>query len=126
MREGRFRRAYLGIAGGSRPLPPILARDLGRAAGVEVVEVVAGSPAEAAGLRPEDLIVAVDGGAVETVDDVQRLMVGDRIGSTVHVELLREGRRVELTLVPVELEGPRPPEPPQASHRNRNGSATEV
>ena len=104
MREGRFRRAYLGIAGGSRPLPPILARDLGRAAGVEIVEVVAGSPAEAAGLRPEDLIVAVDGGAVETVDDVQRLMVGDRIGSTVHVELLREGRRVELTLVPVELE----------------------
>jgi len=104
MREGRFRRAYLGIAGGSRPLPPILARDLGRAAGVEIVEVVGGSPAEAAGLRPEDLIVAVDGGAVETVDDVQRLMVGDRIGSTVHVELLREGRRVELTLVPVELE----------------------
>jgi serine protease Do len=104
MSEGRFRRAYLGIAGGSRPLPPIVARELGRGAGVEVVDVVSGSPAAAAGLRPEDLIVAVEGNAVETVDDVQRLMVGDRIGSTVSVDLLREGRRLELQLVPVELE----------------------
>jgi serine protease Do len=103
MSEGRFRRAYLGIAGGSRPLPPLVARELGRASGVEVVEVVSGSPAAAAGLRPEDLIVAVDADPVETVDDVQRLMVGDRIGSTVRVELLREGRRLELSLVPVEL-----------------------
>ena len=61
MTEGRFRRAYLGIAGGPRPLPPRLARELGRASGVEVVEVVEGSPAAAAGLRPEDLIVDVDG-----------------------------------------------------------------
>ena len=45
MRDGRFTRAYIGIAGGSRPLPPRLARELGRTAGVEVVEVVAGSPA---------------------------------------------------------------------------------
>ena len=57
MRDGRFTRAYIGIAGGSRPLPPRLARELGRTAGVEVVEVVAGSPAATAGLRPEDLIV---------------------------------------------------------------------
>ena len=59
MREGRFTRAYIGIAGGSRPLPPRLARELGRAACVEVVEVVEGSPAAKAGLRPEDLIVSV-------------------------------------------------------------------
>ena len=39
MTEGRFRRAYLGIAGGSRPLPPRLARRLGRGSGVEVVQV---------------------------------------------------------------------------------------
>jgi S1-C subfamily serine protease len=104
MSEGRFRRAYLGIAGGTRPLPPRLARELQRTAGVEVVEVVAGSPAALAGLRAEDLIVAVDGDAVETVDDVQKLMVGDRIGSTVRVAVLREGRRVDLDLVPAELE----------------------
>jgi S1-C subfamily serine protease len=103
MSDGRFRRAYLGIAGGTRPLPPRLARELGRRAGVEVVEVVPGSPAASAGLRPEDLIVAVDGELVEKVDDVQRLMVGDRIGETVALDVLREGRRIELRLVPVEL-----------------------
>jgi S1-C subfamily serine protease len=104
MSEGRFRRAYLGIAGGTRPLPPRLARDLGRSAGVEVVEVVAGSPADAAGLRPEDLIVAVGDAPVERVDDVQRLMVGDRIGRAVALDVLRSGRRLTLELVPIELE----------------------
>ncbi len=59
MTEGRVRRAYLGIAGGTRPLPPRFARELGRPACVEVVEVADGSPAEHAGLRPEDLIVAL-------------------------------------------------------------------
>jgi S1-C subfamily serine protease len=103
MTEGRVRRAYLGIGGGSRPLPPRLARELGREAGIEVVEIVPGSPAAAAGLRTEDLIVAVDGNAVARVDELQRLMVGDRIGSTVVLDVLRGGRRIELHLVPVEL-----------------------
>src|SRR6476620_2394398 len=103
MAEGRFRRAYLGIAGGTRPLPPRLARSLGREAGVEVVEVVPGSPAADGGLRAADLIVAVDGEHVEKVDDVQRLMVDDLIGTKVALDVLREGRRVELRLVPVEL-----------------------
>src|SRR5881396_2950198 len=58
MTEGRFRRAYLGIAGGPRPLPPRLATELGRRECVEVVNVVEGSPSAAAGLRPEDMIVA--------------------------------------------------------------------
>jgi S1-C subfamily serine protease len=104
MSEGRFRRAYLGIGGGSRPLPPRLARERGQATGVEVVDVAPGSPAAAAGLRPEDLIVAVDGRPVADVGEVQRLMVGDRIGATVAVEVIRGGRPVELRLVPAELE----------------------
>ena len=103
MTEGRVRRAYLGFGGGSRPLPPRLARELGRDAGIEVVEIVPDSPAAAAGLRAEDLIVAVDGTAVARVDELQRLMVGDRIGSTVVLDVLRGGRRIELRLVPVEL-----------------------
>ena len=81
MTDGRFRRAYLGIAGGARPLPPRLARSVGREAGVEVVQVVEGSPAAAAGLRPEDLIVELDGAPVTGVDDIQRLMVVERIGA---------------------------------------------
>jgi serine protease Do len=103
MTEGRFRRAYLGIAGGTRPLPPRLAVQLKRASGVEVVEVVEGSPAAEAGLRPEDLIVELNGTPVETVDDIQRVMVGDLIGAHVHARVLREGSERELELVPVEL-----------------------
>ena len=91
MRDGRFARAYLGIAGGSRPLPPRLARELGRNACVEVVEVVDGSPAAKAGLRPEDLIVDVGGTPVEGVDDLQRLMAGELIGSRVPATVVREG-----------------------------------
>jgi S1-C subfamily serine protease len=104
MTEGRFRRAYLGIAGGPRPLPPRLARRLGRDSGVEVVQVVEGSPAAAAGLRPEDLIVELDGAPVVDVADIQRLMVVEKIGATVPVRVLREGRDVELSLVPAELD----------------------
>jgi serine protease Do len=104
MTEGRFRRAYLGIAGGSRPLPPKLARELGRAACVEVVEVVEGSPAARAGLRPEDLIVDVSGTAVEGVDDLQRLMAGELIGEPVTATTVRDGRVMSVELVPVELE----------------------
>src|ERR671925_1606283 len=54
MSEGRVRRAYLGIAGGPRPLPPRAARQVGRDRGLEVVQVVPGSPADRAGIRRED------------------------------------------------------------------------
>jgi serine protease Do len=103
MSEGRFRRAYIGIAGDARPLPPRLAAALGRQRGIEVVQVVEGSPADRAGLRAEDLIVEVDGAAVAGVDDLQRLMAGDLIGRTVPARLLRQGREVTVELVPDEL-----------------------
>jgi len=105
MTEGRFRRAYLGIAGGPRPLPPRLARELGQDSGVEVVQVVEDSPAAAAGLRPEDLIVSMDDVRIDSVDKLHRLMVSDAIGRTIRVGLIREGRRLEVELVPSELEG---------------------
>src|SRR5216684_2080913 len=87
MTEGRFRRAYLGIAGGPRPLPPKLARTLGRHAGVEVVEVVEGSPAAQGGLRAEDLIVTVDDQPIDGVNDLHRLMVGDVIGQPIELDV---------------------------------------
>jgi serine protease Do len=104
MTEGRFRRAYLGIAGGPRPLPPRLARQLGRVSGVEVVQVVEGGPADRAGLRPEDLIVALDGTAIEGMDDLQRVVVNELIGRSVRATIVREGRELELELVPAELD----------------------
>jgi serine protease Do len=105
MTEGRFRRAYLGIAGGPRPLPPRLARELGRKSGVEVVQVVEGGPADRAGMRPEDLIVELDGSAIEGMDDLQRVVVNELIGRSVPMTVVREGREQELELVPVELDG---------------------
>jgi S1-C subfamily serine protease len=105
MTEGRFRRAYLGVAGGPRPLPPRLVRALRQESGVEVVQVVPESPAERAGLRPEDLIVAVDGLPITTVDELHKLMVSDAIDRTVQMTVVRNGRVVDVELVPVELEG---------------------
>jgi S1-C subfamily serine protease len=105
MREGRFRRAFFGIAGGRRPLPPRVAQALDRAAGLEVVEVIAGSPAARAGIRHEDLLVEVDGKPVADAGDLQRLMVTEAIGRPVGVRVFRGGELIELTLVPVELEG---------------------
>jgi S1-C subfamily serine protease len=104
MREGRVRRAYLGIAGGPRPLPPSARVEGGTESCVEVVEVVRDSPAADAGIRPEDLILAVNGTEVTRVEDLQRLMVAELIGTPIPVRLLRQGSRLELDLVPAELE----------------------
>jgi S1-C subfamily serine protease len=103
MSEGRFRRAYLGLGGGERKLPPRFARQLGRDGCVEVVEVVEGAPADAAGLRPGDLIVAVDGEPVQDMNALQRLMVGERIGTRVTFSIARLSRLLEVVVTPAEL-----------------------
>jgi serine protease Do len=103
MTEGRVRRAYLGIAGGPRPLPPRARTELGRSAAVEVVEVMPDSPADRAGLRPEDMIVALAGEPVADVVDLQRLMDAELIGSRLEALVLRGGRELSLEIVPVEL-----------------------
>jgi S1-C subfamily serine protease len=104
MADGRVRRAYLGIAGGPRPLPPQARTSESGSSCIEVVEVVAGSPADRAGIRPEDLILSVNGVTTRRVEDLQRLMVAELIGAPVAVRLLRAGRPLELELVPAELE----------------------
>jgi serine protease Do len=103
MTEGRFRRAYLGIGGQQRPLPPRPARELGRRGCVEVGEVVDGAPAALAGVRPGDLIVAVDGRAVETMGELQRLLVSERIGASVTFTVARVDRVLDVVVVPHEL-----------------------
>ncbi|HXM58384.1 MAG TPA: trypsin-like peptidase domain-containing protein [Candidatus Dormibacteraeota bacterium] len=101
--EGRVRRGYLGIAGGTQPLPPAAADTLGRKGAIGVMEVVEGSPAAKAGLRPGDLIVGVGGQPVLRAGDLQGLMIGAAAGHPLEVEILRDGRLVRLTAVPVEL-----------------------
>jgi S1-C subfamily serine protease len=103
MRNGRVRRAYLGIAGGTRPLPPPIAERLGRKAGVEVHEVVSGSPAAGGKLRAGDVIVSVGGVGVSKAGDLQRLMVEARIGARLPLTVLRDEQLLDLDVVPVEL-----------------------
>ena len=103
MTHGRVRRAYLGVAGGPRPLPPRLVDRLGRRRGLEVVSVVGGSPAALAGLRPEDLVVEMDGAPVEGVGDLQRLMTHERIGTAVPVVVVRNGKEMTVDVRPTEL-----------------------
>jgi S1-C subfamily serine protease len=104
MRDGRVRRAYIGVAGGPRPVPPQARAAAGSATCVEVVEIVDGSPAGRAGLRPEDLILAVNEQAITSVEDLQRLLGADLIGVAVTMRVLRAGRTVDVELVPAELE----------------------
>jgi serine protease Do len=103
MADGRVRRAWLGVAVGPRPLPPRVAGRLGRGSAVEVIEVVDGSPADLAGLHPEDLLVELDGIRLAGADDLQRMMTAERIGTAVKATVVREGELRAITLTPGEL-----------------------
>jgi S1-C subfamily serine protease len=103
LHEGRVRRAFLGIVGGTRPLPHKLADQIGRRWALEVVELLDGSPAAVAGLRPGDLIVELDGERVEGVGDLQRLLTGRLIGRPIEVRIARDGRLIHIELTPIEL-----------------------
>jgi len=103
MTEGRVRRAYIGIAGGPRPLPPRARERHDMRTAVEVVSVMEGTPADSAGLRPEDMIVSIGGSPTASVDELQRLMVAELIGKPVAVEVVRDGRTLSLQLTPAEM-----------------------
>jgi S1-C subfamily serine protease len=103
--EGRVRRAQIGVAVAPRPLPPAVAERLGRTRAIEIVQVVEGGAADRAGVRVGDLLLAVDGVAVEDATDLQRLMIDERIGRDVIFALLRAGHERLVTVVPAELVG---------------------
>jgi S1-C subfamily serine protease len=103
MSSGRVRRAYVGIAGGPRPLPPTVARATGRSGGIEIVEVMPGSAADLAGLRPEDIIVSADGQPLARPEELQRRMLEDAIGRPLRLEVVRNGALVDVEVVPLEL-----------------------
>jgi S1-C subfamily serine protease len=103
MREGRVRRAHLGVAVAPRALAPIAASRLGRRQAVQILEVLDGGPADRAGLVRGDLLVAIDGVPVTDATDLQRLMLAERIGRPLTATVLRHGAERGLTLVPDEL-----------------------
>jgi S1-C subfamily serine protease len=101
--HGRVRRAELGLTGGGRALPPRMADRLGRRRGVEVTGVVAGGPAALAGMRPEDIVVALGGHPVQAISDMQRLLTGEVAGHTLDAEVVRGGDLLVLPVVPRSL-----------------------
>ena len=103
MQGRRVRRAYLGVAGGARPLPPRVAARLGRDRAIEVVEVIEGSPAARAGIVPEDLLVDASGEHLRSVEDLQRLMTEDLIGREIELTVVRGGEERRIAITPREL-----------------------
>lgn len=103
MTDGRVRRGYLGVAGSPRPVPPRHRERWGEAPGVGVAEVVPGSPAEQAGVRPGDLVLAVGERRLTGVADLQDALEGDQVGARLVLTLLRDGYERQLVVVPTEL-----------------------
>jgi S1-C subfamily serine protease len=103
IRDGRVRRAYLGIVGAGRPLAARRATQVGQDRGVGVADVLAGSPAAAAGLRPTDTVLSIGEHATRDTGDLQRAMVADVIGAPMPLRVLRDDDVVLLEVVPTEL-----------------------
>jgi S1-C subfamily serine protease len=103
MTHGRVRRAWLGLAGAQSPLPPPLVAKLGRRSGLRVAQVIAGSPADQAGLRVGDIVVAVGGEDIVSSTAIQRHMVEHVIGRRLEITVWRNGALVDVIAVPREL-----------------------
>jgi S1-C subfamily serine protease len=101
--HGRVRRAFLGLVGVPAPLPDPVAQRTGQRAGVRVVEVVSGGPAERAGLHARDLVLTVGRQQVTDAQGIQRQMLAEAIGVPLPVTVLRHGAMVDVFAVPTEL-----------------------
>ena len=104
IRHGYVRRAYIGVAGQTAPIP----RRHAVTAGVEnkmgalVMQIEPDGPAAQAGLVPGDVVIKLDGVAINGVDDLIRVLDRDRIGRTLRMDVLRLGRLREIDIHPVE------------------------
>jgi S1-C subfamily serine protease len=104
IRDGRVRRSYIGVVGQTIALTRRHAQRFHLAAqgGALVTDVTPSSPAERAGLRPRDIIIAIDGGVVGSVDDLQRQLTEDLIGRDAELSILRGGVQQTLRVRPAE------------------------
>ena len=103
MRDGRVRRAYLGLVTVPAPLAAPWQERIGRASGLRVAEVVPGGPASRAGLRPGDLLLSAAGKPVAVAQDLQRLMFAEAIGKPLAITVMRNGALVDVIAEPAEL-----------------------
>ena len=104
IRDGRIRRSYIGVAGQNVPLHRRVVRfyNLPLETGVLVVSVEKNSPAERAGLREGDLIVAFNGHPIGSVHDLHKILVGEQIGVSARLTAIRHTEKLELPILPAE------------------------
>jgi len=103
MHDGRVRRAYLGLVTSPAPVPAPWVERMGTRTGLRVVEVVTGSPADASGMRPGDVVLAVDVTPLGDAQSLQRLLFEDAIGARMEITVLRNGALVDVVAEPSEL-----------------------
>lgn len=101
---GRVRRGWIGVAGQTIPLSRrrVQVSHLTAASAVLVTDLIAGGPAQRAGIRPRDIILSVGDVVLTGVDDMQRALGGDCIDRPTCVMLLRDGVQLSLSLTPTE------------------------
>ena len=103
--DGRVRRAYLGLVSTPAPLPGPLAERTGRRRGLRIVDVVPGSPADHAGLKPGDLVLEAGRRPVADAQSLQRLLFAEAIGVPLPMTVFRRGAMVDVITAPTELTG---------------------
>src|SRR4051795_13375995 len=105
VRDGRVRRAYLGLVSSPGPLPAELATRTGQRRGLQILEVISGSPADRAGFKAGDLVLEAGRAAGASGQSPQRLLFADAIGQPLPVTVVRRGAMVDVITVPSELTG---------------------
>ena len=104
MRDGRVRRAFLGLVSTPAPLPAGLAERIGQRQSLRIVDVVKGGPADRAGLKAGDLVLSAGRAPVAAAESLQRLLFEDAIGAPLPLTVLRNGAMVDVIAVPIELD----------------------
>lgn len=104
LRDGRVRRAVLGISAQTAPIPRrlVVEHGLPGKSGVVISEVQPASPADQAGLRPGDIIIDFGGVTIHSVDALHRQLTEERINQTVPLRILRQGSPRRVIIAPVE------------------------
>ena len=105
---GHVRRARIGVGGQNVSLPRLAVRAhrLIQPSGVLITTVEGGSPAARAGLQVGDIIVAFDEEPVHGIDDLHRLLTGERIGAATTVTAVRKAERLVLAITAAEVAQP--------------------
>ena len=107
IRDGRIRRSYIGVAGQNVPLHRRVIRfyNLSLETGVLVVSVEKDSPAQRAGLREGDVLIAFNKRPIGTIHDLHKMLVGEQIGVPANLLIIRHTEKLELSILPAESRG---------------------